>query len=38
VREYVDDREHDAEVVLASGARLPASHGFLRNLLDKLDS
>ena len=37
VREYVDDREHDAEVVLASGARLAASHGFLKNLQDKLD-
>jgi two-component system LytT family response regulator len=38
VREYVDDREHDAEVVLASGARLAASHGFLKELHDKLDS
>lgn len=38
VREYVDDREHDAEVVLTNGARLAASHGFLKDLQDKLGS
>ena len=38
VREYVDDREHDAEVVLIGGARLAASHGFLKDLHDKLES
>jgi two-component system, LytTR family, response regulator len=38
VREYVDDREHDAEVVLTNGARLPASHGFLKELHDRLDA
>jgi hypothetical protein len=38
VREFVDDREHDAEVVLTSGARLAASHGFLKVLQDKLES
>jgi two-component system LytT family response regulator len=37
VREYVDDREHDAEVVLTNGARLAASHGFLKDLQDKLE-
>jgi two-component system LytT family response regulator len=38
VREFVDDREHDAAVVLTSGARLAASHGFLKVLQDKLES
>ncbi len=38
VREYVDDREHDAEVVLTNGARLAASHGFLKDLQDKIGS
>lgn len=38
VREFVDDRDHDAEVVLMNGTRLPASHGFLKDIDERLEA
>ena len=36
VREFVADREHDPVVVLKNGARLAASHGYLKDLQKRL--
>jgi two-component system LytT family response regulator len=38
VREYVADRDHEPEVILRSGLRLPASAGYLKDLQRRLDS
>ena len=38
VREFSEVREHDPVVVLRSGARLAASQGCLKDLMQRLNS